>query len=86
MTCSSMIFKREIGEKGQVVIPIDIRKLLDLQRGSELVFEVVNKEVKLKKENSKKTLEKFFTIARTKGKDLSSIELEKINDESYDLP
>lgn len=82
-----MIIKRPIGEKGQVVIPKDIRKLLNLKKGEEVVFEVKDDEVNLKKDKDpKEFLEKFFTIARTRGKDLTFKDLRKIEEESYDLP
>ncbi len=88
MTMKTMIIEREVGRKGQVVIPKDIRKLLGLQEGNrKVLFEVEDNEVKLKrKNNSKKILQKFFTIARTKGKDLTLKDLKKIEEESYDLP
>ena len=47
---------------------------------------MLNKEVRIKKKDSKRILEEFFTIARTKGKDITLEELKKIEDESYDLP
>jgi AbrB family looped-hinge helix DNA binding protein len=34
-----MKFERELGEKGQVVIPKDIRDLLGLRSGQKVVFE-----------------------------------------------
>ncbi len=82
-----MIIKRSIGEKGQVVIPKDIRELLNLRSGENIVFEIKNSEVKLRKEeDTKKILEKFFTIARTKKKDITLEEIRRIEEESYDLP
>ncbi len=81
-----MEFVREVGDKGQVVIPKDIRILLGIKERSRIVFEISNKEVKIKKKDSKKILEEFFTIARTKRKDITLEELKKIEDESYDLP
>jgi AbrB family looped-hinge helix DNA binding protein len=81
-----MIVTRQIGEKGQVVIPRDIRQMLNLQSGSKVIFEVEKQEVKLKKKkDERKILEEFFTIARTKGKDVTLEELKRIEDESYDL-
>lgn len=81
-----MEITRDVGEKGQVVIPIDIRRILGIKERSKIVFEVLNKEVRIKKKDSKRILEEFFTIARTKGKDITLEELKKIEDESYDLP
>ncbi len=82
-----MIIKRQIGEKGQVVIPKDIREFLKLKIGSKISFEIKDKEVILKQdEDIKEFLHEFFTIARTKNKDLTLEDLKKIEEESYDLP
>ncbi len=88
-----MRFVREIGEKGQVVIPVDIRELLKIRRGSKIIFEIEKtdngkEEIKIrsKRENTDELLNEFFSIARTKGKDLTLEDLKKIEDESYDLP
>ena len=69
-----MIIKRSIGEKGQVVIPKDIREMLGLKKGSEVTFEVANDEVKLKKENVKDFLNDFFNTIKKK----KNITLEEI--------
>lgn len=75
-----------MGEKGQVVIPRDIREILGVREGEEIVFEVVGDEVKIKKkEEIEKFLKEFFSIARLK-KDLTIRDLKKIEEESYDLP
>lgn len=85
-TLRNMIIRRQIGEKGQVVIPKDIRNMLGLRAGEEVVFEVMNNEVKLKKEeDAEKIVNDFINIARLK-KGLTLVDLKKIEDESYDLP
>ncbi len=81
-----MIIRREIGEKGQVVIPKDIREFLKIRSGSNVIFEIEKNEVKLKpEENINEFLEEFFTIARTKGKNLTLKDIRKLEEESYDL-
>ena len=83
-----MIIKRQIGEKGQVVIPKDIRRLLGLKSGNEVVFEVKGDEVIIKpeqKEDPKKIVEEFFNTIKKK-KHITLEEIRKIEDESYDLP
>jgi AbrB family looped-hinge helix DNA binding protein len=76
---------REVGEKGQVVIPVDIRRMLKLKSGSRVVFEVKDNEVKLKQEQSAEKWLKDYLKYRKKGKEISLEELKKIQDESYDL-
>jgi len=81
-----MIIKRPLGEKGQVVIPKDIRKMLKLRSGENIVFEVKNEEVSIKKEQDPEDiLNQFFTTIKKK-KNITLEEIRKIEEESYDLP
>lgn len=77
---------RQIGEKGQVVIPKDIRKMLGVREKQEIVFLVENNEVKLRKKQTADEWMKNFLKYRKKGKSMTLEELKKIEDESYDLP
>ena len=45
----SRVFTGKVSEKGQVVIPIQIRKALGLKRGSKVLFELKNGEITIKK-------------------------------------
>ena len=81
-----MRFVRQIGEKGQVVIPKDIRQLLGLKFKQNVVFEINNEEVRIKTEqNPEEFLEDFLNIPKLK-RPLTLKDLKKIEDESYDLP
>ena len=81
-----MIIKREIGEKGQVVIPKDIREFLGLEKGQKIVFEIKDKDVLLKKEQDvEKFLNEFFSVARSK-KNFSIKDIKKIREDQYELP
>jgi len=81
-----MRFVRQMGEKGQVVIPKDIRQLLGLKFKQNVVFEINNEEVRIKTEqNPEEFLKDFLNIPKLK-KPLTLKDLKKIEDESYDLP
>ena len=60
-----MIIRRPIGEKGQVVIPRDLRRLLRLKR--EVVFEVRGNDVIMKSEQDpKEFLKDFLDVPKIK--------------------
>ena len=62
-----MIIKREIGEKGQVVIPKDIREYLGIRNGDNVVFEIKNDQVMLKQEQDpKEFLDEFLDTPKIK--------------------
>ncbi|MDP4039799.1 MAG: AbrB/MazE/SpoVT family DNA-binding domain-containing protein [Candidatus Pacearchaeota archaeon] len=80
-----MIIKRQIGEKGQVVIPKDIRDFLKLKKGEKIIFEIIGNEITIKKEqDTKKFLEDFLDVPKPK-KNLSLNDIRKIEEESYDI-
>ena len=76
MTKLNMRFVREIGEKGQVVIPKDIRDLLSLKPKQKVVFEIEDKEVKIKQENSEEFLKDFLNVPKLKRR-LTAKEIKK---------
>jgi len=81
-----MYIKRTVGEKGQVVVPKNIRAYLGLKPGSEVVFEVKEKEVIIKPQlDPKKFVEEFGNVPY-KLKKIDIKKLEKILEEEYGLP
>lgn len=77
---------REVGEKGQVVIPMDIRILLGLKKRSKIIFEVKDREVKIKPQQTGEEWLKSFLKYQKKGKSLTLRELKRIEEDGYDLP
>jgi AbrB family looped-hinge helix DNA binding protein len=76
-------------EKGQVVIPKDIRDQLGLKPGSEILFEIENGKIIItKKESGEKTAEDFFSVIprEKKLKKLTIKEIKSALEEQYDLP
>lgn len=79
-----MIIKREIGEKGQVVIPKDIRNNLGFEVGVKITFEIEGDKVILKKEeDAEKVVEDFFNTPKI-SKKISFKELKKVYEEQYE--
>ncbi len=81
-----MRYEREIGQKGQVVIPKHIREMLKLRKGNKVVFEIENKEVKIKPERDPVELVRDFLNTPKLKRRITLKDLKKIEDESYDLP
>lgn len=80
-----MRFIREIGEKGQVVIPKDIRVLLGVRPRQKIVFELQDNEVKIKQEDAEEAMKEFLSLPKLK-KPLKLKNLKQLEEESYDLP
>ncbi len=81
-----MIIRREMGEKGQVVIPKDIRELLSLRARSKVIFEIENNEVKLKPEKTaEEIVEDFLNVPKLKKK-LTTKQMKELLEEQYELP
>lgn len=78
-----MIIKREIGEKGQVVIPKDLRNLLGLKKGGKIIFEIKDKEIRIKSEqNPVEFVNDFLNVPKLK-KRLNQKEIKNIMLEQY---
>ncbi|MBS7629666.1 AbrB/MazE/SpoVT family DNA-binding domain-containing protein [Candidatus Bathyarchaeota archaeon] len=72
--------RRKIGPKGQVVIPKVVREHLGVETGSEVVFEVREKEIVIKPSRPPTDIvEEYVSIVTSKLKD--RIQLEQIIEE-----
>jgi len=79
-----MIIKREIGEKGQVVIPKDIRRHFGLDAGISVFFEVEDDKIIIKKEkDNEQFLKDFLNIKKIK-RNISTKELKRVYEEQYE--
>ena len=73
-----MIIKRKVGPKGQVVIPKDIRELLNIKPGSEILIEIRNNEIVIRSNlNDQEFLKQFV---ETPKKLVKKIDLKHIYD------
>lgn len=82
-----MQIKREVGEKGQVVIPKDVRDYLNIKPGSNVVFEVRKGEAIIRPEMTGRAFVEYFCKTSKKLKRPPSIrEIKKLLDEQYEIP
>lgn len=80
-----MYIKRSVGEKGQVVIPKDIRSHLGLRPGSEVVFEMKENEIVIKRPvDPKQFVEDFCNVPNKLKRKLTIKELKKVFEEELE--
>ena len=80
-----MQLRRTVGEKGQIVIPKDIRDYVGIKPGSEVVFEVKEKEIVIKSQKSgREFVEDFCNVPHKLRKNIGIKKIKKILDEQYE--
>lgn len=77
-----MIIKRKVGPKGQVVIRKDIRDLLNINPGSEILIEFKKDAIIIRAALDEETFLENFTKTPKKLKE--KIDYKKLLDEQYD--
>jgi AbrB family looped-hinge helix DNA binding protein len=82
-----MELERTVSEKGQVVIPEDIRRKLGLKPGSDVIFDIQDGMVIMKpKKSPEEIVEEFCNLPiKSKLKNLNAKKIKKILDEEYDI-
>lgn len=80
-----MIIRRPIGEKGQVVIPKDIREMLGLRAGGEVVFEITRDEIRIKKEQEPEEFLKDFLNVHRPKKPLTTKDIKRELEERHEI-
>jgi AbrB family looped-hinge helix DNA binding protein len=76
-----MQVKRKLGPKGQIVLPKDIREMLGVKPGNEIILEVTGDEVKIRPSNKPETY--FDRFGNTSRKLTKIVDINKIIEEEY---
>jgi AbrB family looped-hinge helix DNA binding protein len=77
-----MIIIRKVGPKGQIVLPKDVRNMLGIKPGDQIVIEVINDEIKIKTKTDKdRFLSQFLSTPKKLDK---KINIEAQLDEEHD--
>ena len=76
-----MHVKRRLGPKGQIVLPKDIREMLGVKPGNEIILEVTGDEVKIRPSNKPETY--FDRFGNTSRKLTKIVDIKKILEEEY---
>ncbi|MHA1273774.1 MAG: AbrB/MazE/SpoVT family DNA-binding domain-containing protein [Promethearchaeota archaeon] len=77
-----MKIRRKIGPKGQIVIPKDVRDMLNIRPGSEILIEIGENEITIRAaQDNADFLNKFI---QTPKKLAEKIDYKKILDEQYE--
>ena len=80
-----MELERSVGPKGQVVIPMDVRNKVGIKPGSDVVFEVEDNRIIIKKKLSAKEIVEDFADVPKKVKGLNAQKIKTILEEEYEI-
>lgn len=81
-----MQMKREVGQKGQIVLPKDVRDYLNIKPGSRIILEIRGTEVVLKPERTADDFVDYFSKTLKKPRRRISMRtIKKALEEEYDL-
>jgi AbrB family looped-hinge helix DNA binding protein len=74
----SMRLRTKVGPKGQAVIPKEVRDILGIAPGDEVLFEVSNKEARIKPAKGRSSVSELIAIVPRKNKLWKDIDVKKI--------
>jgi AbrB family looped-hinge helix DNA binding protein len=73
-----MRLRTKVGPKGQVVIPKEVRDILGIAPGNDVVFEVADKEARIKPVGTGSTLSELTEIIPKKDKLSKDVDVKKL--------
>jgi AbrB family looped-hinge helix DNA binding protein len=73
-----MRLKSKVGPKGQAVIPKEVRDILGIAPGDEVIFEVADKEAKIKPAGGRSSVSEFTEIVAKRDKLSRDVDVKKI--------
>ncbi len=77
---------RQLKHKGIIVIPMDIRRQINLEEGDAVSFKTEGEKIIIeKKKHDVEAFLNHFLRYRKRGKSMRLKELKRIEEESYDL-
>ena len=73
-----MRLKSKVGPKGQAVIPKEVRDILGIVPGDEVLFELVENEAKIKPAKGRSSVSELVAIVPKKSKLSKEIDVKKM--------
>jgi AbrB family looped-hinge helix DNA binding protein len=73
-----MRLKSKVGPKGQAVIPKEVRDILGIAPGDEVVFEIGDKEARVKPAKGRSTVSELVAIVPRRSKLSKDIDVKKL--------
>ncbi len=82
-----MKLERTVSQKGQIVIPEDIRRKLGLKPGSDVIFDIQDSTVIMRpKKSPEEIVDEFCNLGvKSKLKNINAKKIKKILNEEYDI-
>ncbi len=73
-----MRLKSRVGPKGQAVIPKEVRDMLGIAPGDEIIFEVMDREARIKPAGARSSVTELTEIVPKKDKLSKDVDIKKL--------